>query len=298
MSADRPDPRTLKASIRQAVRLAAESFGRDGSGRDGLVGFLRAMVEVDPLQFGRLLAQAMTAEEAGRSEHVEADTRPSMSAHEAMNAYCAMLRDPRLLLGVPDVPPQLEHRSTEPSASAEPAQREPLRPRQRRSIPRELHRDSGRDSSRAMSPDTRPAPQPFHRIIDAAGHGNAPPQQRAAAAASIPPDTAAAPLRLSSVNGTRPTPFEPEQPEPVQPMQPPEPQREKCVAELEQEQTAQRAMYRHRLGAADSAHAMRGSSFNLSDLAHPLAPPSPLGFKVARDCLDPFAALRRGGGRV
>lgn len=291
---DRPNPRRIRQAMRDAIKAAAASIGSDGHGEGGLSGYLRALGMTEPSLFGPLLRLAVQGE-TDHPDFVEVNGEPATTAQEAMMLYQRLLADPRLLLGVPDVP-QLPAPAVEPR---KPASREPLQPRPRRPR-RELHLERAGAPARAMPSDTRPAPQPKDRInhdnhaismIAAADHGNAPPQQ-AAAASEGPPGFSMTPLRSPSphINGTRPTPFEP----------PAQPQPERPLAEVQAEQTERYALRRHRLGCDTSlsAHAMRGSgSLSMSDVARPLPSPPALNFKVARDCLDSFSAFRKGGGR-
>ena len=48
--------------LREAIILAAEQFGEDGRGRDGLVGYLRRLARTEPKSFAMLLGRVPTDE--------------------------------------------------------------------------------------------------------------------------------------------------------------------------------------------------------------------------------------------
>jgi hypothetical protein len=52
--------------LKEALMLAAEAEGRDGAGKDGLVGFLRSMSRREPVAFMRMLEKLLPYQLTGK----------------------------------------------------------------------------------------------------------------------------------------------------------------------------------------------------------------------------------------
>jgi len=85
-------PNKTTRQLREAIILGAEAVGRDGRGREGLVGYCHRLALREPKAFAALMGRVLPYQITGANGGPIQAVLGSMTPQEAANAYAESLK--------------------------------------------------------------------------------------------------------------------------------------------------------------------------------------------------------------